>query len=88
MECIKWLGVNVVLSSKPSVNLLHFIRLIRGRKGVEIVVCIWECALWIIWKSRNAVVFRNGEVSLQKMVSEVKSSFKDWEVNPSLILQK
>ncbi|KAL8531608.1 hypothetical protein ACS0TY_008271 [Phlomoides rotata] len=81
MDVCKWIGVETVLSSNPSINLFQFSRFWRGKRGRKVTVSIWECVVWILWKGRNAKTFRN-EVELRsKMVEEIKSRTWAWLVN-------
>ncbi|KAL8525193.1 hypothetical protein ACS0TY_014713 [Phlomoides rotata] len=73
-----------------------------GRKGKQISVSIWQCLVWILWKVRNAFVFRNEEFVADNIVMELKtrtwswfrarevlmkfSAFEQWERNPRLVL--
>ncbi|KAL8515929.1 hypothetical protein ACS0TY_014580 [Phlomoides rotata] len=78
MECFKWLGFSTVLSSNPSTNLLHFSRILRGRKERVIAVSIWECIIWIIWKARNANIFRSERAVMDKLLTEIKIRSWSW----------
>ncbi|KAL8538534.1 hypothetical protein ACS0TY_000522 [Phlomoides rotata] len=102
MECCGWLGFQSVLSSDPTINLLYFSKLLRGKRGKTAVVCIWECVAWTLWKWRNNVVFRNAEVSVGKVMDDIISRlwswlvvkdsrcnnfiFEDWRANPRMVL--
>lgn len=104
MEVTKWMGVVVVLSSNPSINLLMFSRLFKGRRGKLFGVCVWECVLWIIWRARNTKIFRGEQMTVNNIVEEVKSNiwswinnrlgngstgrFADWSLSPSSWLHK
>ncbi|MCH96631.1 hypothetical protein A2U01_0017619, partial [Trifolium medium] len=47
---------------------------------------IWTAVVWVIWKTRNAVIFDNGAAEVAKVVDEVKLwSWKWWlgRVKPS-----
>ncbi|KAL8542626.1 hypothetical protein ACS0TY_003489 [Phlomoides rotata] len=78
MEIFKWLGFSSVLSSRPSTNLLHFSRLLRGKKGKEILVSIWDCIIWIIWKTRNEFVFQQVQFSKNKFIEELQARVWGW----------
>lgn len=80
MLCLNWLGIESVLSSKPKLNLLHFSRLLKGKRGKEIAVCIWECMIWLIWKARNAIIFRNEQIMEKRIIDELKSRLWSWVV--------
>ncbi|KAL8552555.1 hypothetical protein ACS0TY_001300 [Phlomoides rotata] len=103
MACFNWLGVYTVLSSNPSTNLLHFSSIFRGRMGKLAAISIWECIVWLLWKSRNALVFHQQQQVRDKIVEEVKirtwswfseklnfsSSFcfEDWNTQPSRLIK-
>ncbi|KAF5191475.1 D-Tyr-tRNA(Tyr) deacylase family protein [Thalictrum thalictroides] len=48
------------------------------KQGPEITVKVWQllpyAAIWITWKSRNDKVFRNREVSRERIIREVKAT--------------
>lgn len=59
---------------------------------------VWECIVWLIWKVRNAFVFRGEQTNRKKLIEEMKiwtwswwtrrgqsyvgGRFKDWILNP------
>ncbi|KAL8495553.1 hypothetical protein ACS0TY_019621 [Phlomoides rotata] len=97
MHCSRWMGVTTVLSSSPSTNLLHFRENFSEKNGKEFAVCV----TWVIWKTRNAFIFRHEEPSVNKVFEEVKSRlwswlhawikdnkdsrFRDWARNPRVV---
>ncbi|KAL8516890.1 hypothetical protein ACS0TY_015225 [Phlomoides rotata] len=102
MECLSWLGVKTVLSSNPSISLLHFSRLLRGAKGLEFAVCMWKCVVWLIWKVRNDIIFKGEQIENIKLLEELKVrlwswlmaknqrcstwSFEDWSCQPGKLV--
>ncbi|KAL8511876.1 hypothetical protein ACS0TY_018349 [Phlomoides rotata] len=101
MQCSRWMGVDTILSSSPSINLLHFRENCSEKNGKEFAVCVWLCVIWAIWKMRNASIFRHEEPSVNKAFGEVKSrlwswlrpwikdinevKFRDWACNPRIV---
>lgn len=81
-------------------NLLLFSRLIKGKGGKNLAVCVWTYAVWLLWKKRNAVIFRQDSLNNEDMVEELKAgiwswyaskgckesfvSFSDWVLNPCI----
>ncbi|KAL8486433.1 hypothetical protein ACS0TY_023210 [Phlomoides rotata] len=102
MGCLSWIGVATALPSNPTMSLLYFSRLFRGKKGKVVAGCIWECIVGFIWKGRNAIIFRNEVVETKKMVEEIitrtwswivyrehtgrMGSFVDWRRNPREVM--
>lgn len=78
MECASWLGVQIVFSSNPSMNLLSFSSILEGKRGKTIAICIWECMIWLIWKARNAYLFRKERTGAHKLVEELKFRVWSW----------
>lgn len=66
-------------------------------------VCIWECTSWLIWKTRNAILFRKEQIVMSKLVEELKARswswistrnakmleylFADWSSNPRRVFR-
>ncbi|KAL8510515.1 hypothetical protein ACS0TY_017362 [Phlomoides rotata] len=84
MGCVKWMGVQSVFSSNPSTSLLHFSKLLRGKKGKILVVCLWECTIWLLWKKRNGIIFSQEQFSLEKLLEELKTRSWNWVVNKDM----
>lgn len=78
MLCANWLGVAAVFSSDPMCNLLHFSRMLKGKKGREYGVFIWEGMVWSIWKARNNYIFRNEQFNESKTFDELRSRLWSW----------
>lgn len=50
----------------------------QGKRGKTLAICIWECLMWVIWKSRNNVIFSNVEVNPIRIIDEVKGRVWSW----------
>ncbi|KAL6518068.1 hypothetical protein OROMI_033769 [Orobanche minor] len=102
MECFKWLGLSTVMQSNSFSNLIRNSRLLRGVQGRKVVVTLWSCIVWRLWKSRNDVIFNDADFCLDVVVEDIKArlwswcfvkkigcssfSFRDWLVNPRMVL--
>ncbi|KAL8522493.1 hypothetical protein ACS0TY_012601 [Phlomoides rotata] len=78
MACLNWLGEYSVLPSNPSTNLLSFSRLFRGNQRRWVAVSIWECVVWLIWKTRNDLVFQHKRNECDKILEELKYRTWSW----------
>ncbi|KAL8534340.1 hypothetical protein ACS0TY_010376 [Phlomoides rotata] len=101
-SCCSWLGVVTALPATPSSSLLAFSRLVEGRLCKKFLTCTWACVVWLIWKQRNAVIFRNEQYSEERLIADLKSHlwswttaygtrrrgvrFSDWNANPIHLL--
>ncbi|KAL8464782.1 hypothetical protein ACS0TY_034326 [Phlomoides rotata] len=72
MKCHNWLGVESVLSSNPATNLLHFSRILKGKKGKLYAICIWEGIVWLLWKKRDNIIFWNEEIDWDRTLEQLK----------------
>ncbi|KAL8533767.1 hypothetical protein ACS0TY_009966 [Phlomoides rotata] len=102
MSCCSWLGIVTALPATPSSSLLVFSRLLEGRLSKKFLTCLWTCVVWLIWKQRNAVIFRNEQYSEERLIAELKGHlwswtmayvtrrrgvhFSDWNANPMHVL--
>lgn len=56
MKCVDWFEVVAVLPSDPMRNLLLFSRLLNGKEDRKFAIYTWECVVWLLWKTRNAII--------------------------------
>ncbi|XP_057788349.1 uncharacterized protein LOC131005397 [Salvia miltiorrhiza] len=72
-----WLGKQSALQSKVKEHLLAFTNL--GEKSdTSLLLCIWICSVWCIWKERNECKFNQGVWKNEKLVAEIKSRVWGW----------
>lgn len=78
MEYIKWFYLSSALSSNLETSLLQFNRLVKGKEGRLLMVSLWECICWSLWKSHNNLIFRNIILEINVIVDELKARFLSW----------
>lgn len=66
------------MSRNPLINLLHFSGLLNGKKERKVATTLWVGVSWILWKCRNAKIFRNEPVEKVKMFEELKARTWSW----------
>ncbi|KAL8483406.1 hypothetical protein ACS0TY_026198 [Phlomoides rotata] len=102
MSCLNWLGVASALQSDPCRNLSAFRQNARRGKGMLVLVVIWQCMIWLIWKARNAIIFEGVTFNSNNLLEELKARvwswfvvkdlewaslpFRVWLVNPRMLL--
>ncbi|MCI03154.1 pentatricopeptide repeat-containing protein, partial [Trifolium medium] len=75
----KWLGISTAFHNEGVNHLQQFEGLIgNGRVFADRVSVIWFAGIWCIWKARNDKVFKNKEISVDKMVESVKNLSWNW----------
>lgn len=83
-------------------NLIGNSRVLRGGQVRKVVVALWSCIVWRLWKGRNYLLFNNVDFCLEVVVEDIKArlwswcfvkklecfnfSFRDWLENLIMIL--
>lgn len=81
MEIAKWCNLPPIYAFSVG-DLLKFHEGIPGPKSKKIIVqAIMLISCWIIWKSRNKMVFNKRRVSVEEMVRDVKAFSLLWIKN-------
>lgn len=76
-ECLKWWGLVAPLHDECDVHFIQFCGLFYG--SAELRQCwegIWFVVVWVIWTSRNAMMFKKARVATSDMLEQVK--MKSW----------
>ncbi|GFP87170.1 hypothetical protein PHJA_000860700 [Phtheirospermum japonicum] len=101
MMIFDWLNTPVAIHLKAPQNILFQSKILKGKRGKSVSMCIWLGVVWVLWKWRNDMVHNNVEIVEDKLVEEIKArtwswisvkdhlgssfSFKDWLANPRLL---
>ncbi|XP_057443960.1 uncharacterized protein LOC130736131 [Lotus japonicus] len=101
MASYKWLGISTVL---PKEGINHFLQHTffcwsrNQRRGAWVV---WIAVIWSIWSHRNAIIFKEGDIDIDKVIDDLqfkswiwlRGKFKDfgcslyeWQTHPSIYL--
>ncbi|KAK2414852.1 hypothetical protein QL285_037392 [Trifolium repens] len=86
VEIFRWLGVIVVMPATLSSlfeYLSGFARTKKARKGFRLV---WHNTIWLIWKSRNDVIFNNSVKTASECVEDIKVLTWKWSAYKLKIL--
>lgn len=78
-----WVGLYRI-SLAPQNLFVHFESWsgeVRNKKLLRGWWLIWHASLWMIWKSRNVVIFNNGTKEVDEMVEEIKALFWQWSLS-------
>lgn len=98
MECIKWMRLKSPLPSNPTNSLLLFNRLLDGKKGRILGVCIWECVMedkkfnylskgkTKSWWAAQKIKIPGLELDVSKKVNKRVCSYIAWRNNPCCVL--
>ncbi|KAL8515049.1 hypothetical protein ACS0TY_013943 [Phlomoides rotata] len=73
MECFAWLQTQMAIHPSTITNLLSFDNILPGKHGKRFVACIWLGVVWLIWKWRNTIMFKNENFSAPKFIEELKA---------------
>lgn len=76
-----WLGVNFIT---PQDLLVHFACSsdeVNSRRLRKAFWLIWHATLWMIWKERNARIFKNQMRSFDEVVDDIKAVSWFWSLS-------
>jgi hypothetical protein len=84
-EIFRWLGLVLVLP--PSLGSLFecFIGAAGNKKVRGGFYLIWHATVWVIWKSRNKIIFSNGVIDLEAVVDMIKLLSWRWGLSRNKI---
>jgi hypothetical protein len=68
----RWLGVVLVMPQNLFSFFDCFVGAANNKKAAKGFALIWHTTIWLIWRSRNEVLFSNGVRDLVKVVDDVK----------------
>jgi hypothetical protein len=80
-EIFRWLGVSIVMPATVACFFEYFsgfAKFKKARKGFRLV---WHTTLWLIWKSRNDVIFNNVVKNVPDCVDEIKVLMWKWSAH-------
>jgi hypothetical protein len=98
----RWLGLIMVIPPSLSGLFDCFVAAAVSKKGRAVFSLIWHATVWVIWRSRNRIIFSNGAVDLSEVVDDIKRSswrwglsrhkiptclFYEWSWDPGLVMR-
>lgn len=72
---VGWLGVSWVAPVETVQHLDSFMGLARGGRNSKRLGGLWICAVWVIWKWRNKVIFNQASWNFRKIEEEIKCRY-------------
>lgn len=73
-----WLSINMVMHINPSIHFLQFSEALGRKKLRKVAFFIWVGSVWSLWNLRNDVLFNNGSVAIDKVISILKIRLWHW----------
>lgn len=76
-ECLKWWGMMAPLQGGCKLHFLQFVGLSGGNsKQKSLWEVVWLSTVWVIWVSRNALIFNGKKAEVGEMLEQIK--LKSW----------
>lgn len=77
-KVLLWLNVVAANHEGACDHFLQFLGLIQGKRGKHFCIGLWVCVVWVIWKSRNSLIFETKDFVADKIVDEIKAHMWSW----------
>ncbi|XP_057809008.1 uncharacterized protein LOC131023481 [Salvia miltiorrhiza] len=74
----KWLGTATVRPNSIESHFGTFAAFGKEKKVKNLLLAIWVCCIWLLWKKRNEKRFEYKEWDPKKLVMEVKIRMWSW----------
>ncbi|XP_035838138.1 uncharacterized protein LOC118485793 [Helianthus annuus] len=79
----QWCRISSIFAFRVK-DILDWHKYVKGcEKWRKLVYAIMQVALWVVWRSRNDVIFNNQEVSIDRILNEIKHLAFLWIGNRS-----
>ncbi|XP_057425981.1 uncharacterized protein LOC130719376 [Lotus japonicus] len=78
MFMYNWCGVSSVLPQDYAANFMQFLQGYGNQRWRQGAWAIWIAAINVIWYSRNALVFKDEEVNIQKVLDLIQLKSWSW----------
>lgn len=76
--CLQWMNIDLASHSNIKDHFVMFSGILLGKRGITFSVCLWEYVVWIIWKTRNKLIFEGVEFNSVKILEEIKARLWSW----------
>ncbi|XP_058746904.1 uncharacterized protein LOC131619879 [Vicia villosa] len=73
-----WLDIMLDVSVAGHLHLAHFLQVLKGRIKRKKLCLIWLTTVWVIWNSRNNIIFNNSPLVLDDVITSIKSVSWIW----------
>jgi hypothetical protein len=70
-EIVRWIGHSLVLPSNLSQSFVLLDDCGTGKQGKKGMLMIWHAFVWVIWGTRNNMIFNNSTVDSGEMMEMV-----------------
>ncbi|XP_058769631.1 putative protein FAR1-RELATED SEQUENCE 10 [Vicia villosa] len=73
-----WLDTMLDVSVAGHLHIAHFLQVLKGRMKRKKLCLIWLTTVWVIWNSRNNIIFNNSLLVLDDVIMSIKSVSWIW----------
>lgn len=74
-----WLGIDQLVEHISLANLnLHFKLVCKIKFKVEFHYCLWLVVCWVLWASKNAILFYKGRLVEMDILGSIKTLTREW----------
>ena len=80
-KVLNWLGINFITPHNLFMHFACWSGEVSSRRGRKAFWLIWHASIWIIWKERNARIFKNQVKNFDEVVEEIKAVSWYWSLS-------
>lgn len=74
-----WLGIDQLVEQISLANLnLHFKLVCKIKFKVEFHYCLWLAVCWVLWTSKNDILFYKGRLVEMDISGRIKTLTREW----------
>lgn len=81
MTINRWTGAMGLMQNSGYNHFLQFADVLKGKKHRRGRHIIWMAVVWVLWLTRNDVIFKQQQVDLIDVVAKIKIFSWNWFVN-------
>ena len=80
-KVLNWLGVNFITPQNMFTHFACWNGEVNSRQLKKVFWLIWHASIWMIWKERNARIFKNQFKNFDEVVDDIKAVSWCWSLS-------
>jgi hypothetical protein len=77
-EITRWLGLCLIIPPTMAISFAMWVSCSSSKKVKQGICLIWYAYVWVLWKARNAFLFKNKAFIVEEVVEDIKRLSWQW----------